>query len=257
MSIVNSVKKSLKLHQKYHRGTKSTHKIIRSNNFTYRLLIEVIKKNLKGNNLNILDIGCGAGTLSFYLASKGHHITGIDISQKAINECIKSAKKINLKNTKFMRASFPEEFVLKKQFDAIIFIEVIEHTSNDRKALKEIYKLLQPNGILILSTPSITAPLHRLGLTKKFDKEVGHLRRYDLKQLKNLLQSKGFKIIETKKTEGILRNFLFVNPSAGKLVRYVNFFASDFVTFLDNISLKMFGESNYIIVARKSSKMKI
>lgn len=251
MSIVNSVKKSLKLHQKYHRDTKSTNTIIKNNNFTYRLLINVIEKNLKVNNLNILDIGCGAGTLSFYLAGKGHRITGIDISQKAINECKKSAKKIKLKNTEFVRVSFPEEFVLKKQFDEIIFTEVIEHISNDRKALKEIYKLLKPNGILILSTPSSTAPLHRLGLTKKFDEEVGHLRRYNLDQLKKLLRNEHFTIIETKKTEGILRNFLFVNPYAVKLIRYVNFFASDFVTFLDNISLKMFGESNYIIVAQK------
>ena len=251
MSIANSVKKSLRLHQKYHRGTKSTHKIIRSNNFTYRLAIDVINPYLKNNRLDILDIGCGAGTISFYLASMGHRVTGIDISQKAINECRKSAKKINFENTEFIRASFPEEFVLKKQFDAIIFTEVIEHISNDKQALKKIYKLLKPNGILVLSTPSNTAPLHRLGLTKKFDIEVGHLRRYSLYQLKKLLRGEYFKIIETTKTEGILRNFLFVNPYAGKLVRYVNFFASDFVTFLDTISLKVFGESNYIIVARK------
>jgi len=238
------------LHEKYHARTKKQTKIIKKNNFTYRLLLRFIDKYLVRSNQAVLDVGCGAGSISFYLASEGQNVTGIDISSKAIAECNKSLKHLGLKKISFKRSFFPEESAFENKFDAVIFTEVIEHLVDDGLALKTINKLLKKDGLLFLSTPSINA-LHKLGLTKDFDKEVGHLRRYTSLQLKNLLKENGFKIIEATNTEGVLRNFLFVNPHAGKLVKYINFFASDIVTFLDNISLKLFGNSNYIVVAKK------
>lgn len=242
------------IHEKYHKGTTHSQKIIKENNFTYRLLLKTLNPLIRADQKKILDIGCGAGTICFYLAGKGHLITGVDISKKAVTKCLKSAKDMGLKNTEFFVMNFPEEKILNKKYDLVILTEVIEHLDNDILALKEIYKLLKPQGKLVLSTPSINAPLTRLRLTKNFDKRVGHLRRYELEQLKKILKEQGFKVLKIRKTEGILRNFLFVNPYAGKLVRIINHIGSDFVTFLDNISLRLFGESNYIIVAEKTAK---
>lgn len=239
------------VHEKYHQKTKKQTKLIKKNNFTYRLHLEFFDKYLKIPKQRVLDIGCGAGSVCFCLANDGQEVTGIDISNKAISECKKSAKQLHLNNAVFKQAYFPKDADYGKNFDAVILTEVIEHLEDDSSALKKINALLTKNGLLFLSTPSINAPLHKLGLTRKFDREVGHLRRYTLPQLKKLLKENNFKIIEIKKTEGVLRNFLFVNPHAGKLVKYINFFASDIVTFLDNISLKLFGNSNYIVVAKK------
>lgn len=245
-------KNSKLVHEIYHKATKKQVKIIRSNNFTYRHILKYLNKYIpEKSTKEILDIGSGAGSLSFYLAARGNHVIGIDISTKAIEESKKSSKILNLKNISFLRASFPDTRDLGKKFDAVIFTEVIEHLEDDKLALRRINELLKKNGLLFLSTPSINAPLHKMGLTRKFDKEVGHLRRYTLPQLKNLLKDSDFKIIQSVKTEGIIRNFLFVNPYAGKLVRYINFFASDLTTILDDISLKIFGNSNFIIIARK------
>jgi len=247
-----SLTKAKSIHEKYHNSTKKQLKIIKLKNFTYRLVLGYLDKYIGDESKKrVLDIGCGAGSISFYLASKGHSVTGIDISIKAIEECRQSAKQLKLKNVVFKQSYFPEDFKLGKKYDAVVFTEVIEHLEKDDLALNNINQLLKGGGFLILSTPSLNAPLHRLGLTNKFDKEVGHLRRYTFSQLKELLRKNNFKLVESKETEGIVRNFLFVNPYAGKLVRYVNFFASDLVTFIDNISLKLFGNSNFIIVARK------
>lgn len=237
------------IHENYHKKTRSFKKIIKNNNFTYRTHLEIINNYIKPPK-TILDIGCGAGAITLYLANKGNIVTGTDISQKAISECLKSAKELNINKIQFLRADF-QKAKINKKFDVVILTEVIEHLPDDHLALKSIYRFLKPNGILILSTPSIKAPLHKLGLTKKFDKEVGHLRRYNLDQLKKLLKNEDFKIIYIKQTEGIMRNFLFINPLAGKLVRFIKFFLSDWITFIDNISLRLFGPSNYIIVARR------
>lgn len=247
---------SRRIHENYHKNTTSQKKVIDDKNFTYRLLLKVLNKKISSGKLKVLDIGCGAGTICFYLANKGHKVTGIDISQKAVNECRTSAKRLGIKNVDFIRLDFPKENLRNKKYDIVILTEVIEHIENDNLALKEILKLLKSNGLLILSTPSIDAPLNRLGLTKEFDNRVGHLRRYSLLNLKKLLRTSSFRIEEIERTEGIIRNFLFVNPFAGKLVRIINHFGSDFVTYIDNVSLKLFGESNYIIVAQKQSKQR-
>lgn len=239
-----------KTHEDFHRGTVSQYKFIRKDNFTYRLILEILEKYLRARS-SVLDIGCGSGTLSFYLANKDHQVTGIDISEKAIKSCKKTAVNLGIKNANFIVMDFPNE-IPKEKYDFIIFTEVLEHLPDDKFALRKIHSLLNPKGILFLTTPSINAPLHKLGLTKKFDKEVGHLRRYQLDELVVTCEKTGFKVLETKKSEGILRNFLFTNAVAGKLVRLIKFKASDIVTFLDNISINLFGESDVIIIAQKS-----
>jgi 2-polyprenyl-3-methyl-5-hydroxy-6-metoxy-1,4-benzoquinol methylase len=251
-----TVSQSEKIHQTYHKRTKGSVKIIKDNNFTYHILLKHINDSFKIKGSKILDIGCGAGSLSLYMASKGGLVTGIDISKKAISECTKSARALNLKSTNFFQSYFPDGFTLGEKYDYVVFTEVIEHLENDISAVKKIEQLLKPGGLLLLSTPSISAPLHRLGLTNSFDREVGHLRRYSLAQLKELLKMNGFISIKSTKSEGILRNFLFVNPHAGRLVRYINRFGSGLVTKIDDITLKLFGESNYIIVAKKIGKKK-
>ncbi len=236
----------------FHNNTTVQSKIISKNNFTYRNLIGFIEKYLKNTEQNVVDIGCGAGTVCFYIAQKGNKILGIDISSKAIELCHKSSITLGLdKNTKFKVVNFPEETV-KGKFDLIIFSEVIEHLSNDKLALKRICKLLNVGGIVIITTPSLNAPLYKLGYAKDFDKRVGHLRRYTIEGLSKKCNESGLNIIEAKKIEGIFRNFLYINPNAGKTIRFIKFFMSDIVTFIDNISIVLFGESNIVVVAQRT-----
>lgn len=238
------------LYDNYHRLAKLQKRVIGENNFTYRNLLEILRKHRNGKN-KILDIGCGVGTLDFYLASKRKDVTGIDVSKNAIDLARANAKKLGLNGkTRFLRIDFPKS-APKGKFDLIICSEVLEHLRDDKKAIKKIFSLLIKNGLAIISVPSKNAPLHRLGLLRKFDKKVGHLRRYYQGELEALLKSVGFETIYTKRTEGILRNFLFTNAVVGKLTRLIRGPLSDFVTFVDNLTILLFGESQIYIVVRK------
>jgi len=162
-----------------------------------------------------------------------------------------NARLFNLdKKIKFITAEFPNK-IKDKNYDLILFSEVIEHLENDTKALSDIWKVLKPRGLLIITTPSKNAPLYRMGLLDKFDKEVGHLRRYSLKELEILVEKNGFKIVESNLQEGILKNFLFTNPFAGKLLKFIKWYISDIVAILDYATIPLFGESNLHIVAKK------
>ena len=226
-----------KIYEEFHKKTLIQKKLIKINNFTYRHILHFINKHAV-NKKNIIDIGCGVGTLCFYIAGKRIRVLGVDISSKAIKTCQESSKSMGLdKLVKFKVVDFPNKSVNGK-FDLVIFTEVIEH-------------MLNKGGVAIITTPSLNAPLYRFGYANNFDKRVGHLRRYTIKSLSVLCKEVGFKIVETEKVEGILRNFLFLNPYAGKFVRFIKYFISDFVTFIDNLLIPIFGESNIIIIAKK------
>lgn len=238
-----------RVHEKYHQSTKPQHKLIKENDFTYRHIISSIRPYLQPG-IKILDIGCGAGSIDFYLGNLGYNVTGIDISSLAIDSCIRTSKNLKLKNVKFKKIDFPDK-TLNEKFDFIIFTEVIEHLRDDQLSIKKIHSLLNPNGILFLSTPSVNAPLYKLGITRKFDRRVGHLRRYSKENISNIITQNGFKIINIKKNEGVVRNFLFINPYASRFVRFVKYFISDLVTYIDNLSLRIFGESDLIVIAKR------
>lgn len=242
-------KNKIRDYEEFHKTTLSQTHIISRNNFTYRIILNVISKYLERPK-KILDVGCGAGTLSIYLASEGNDVNGIDISSNAIKRCKESARHLKIKNILFEKMNFPNQ-VPSLKYDFIICSEVIEHLKDDDMVLKTIFSLLNPKGIAIISTPSKNAPIYKLGLAYEFDKKVGHLRRYSVENLKDKCKNAGFTILEIKKTEGIVRNFLFLNSLAGKLIRFVKFFISDIVTYIDNISLKLFGESQIFIVVQK------
>ncbi len=237
------------VYEQFHRTTSIQKKIINSNSFTYRIILNVINKYLKPND-NILDIGCGAGTLVLFFASKGNKAKGIDISKSAIETCRESADILDLNNATFEVCRFPDE-TPKGKFDFTICSEVLEHLEKDNLALSKIYSLLNKNGRVFISTPSLNALLYKLGLATEFDKRVGHLRRYYLSELVIMSEKAGFRVIESGKTEGVLRNFLFLNPVAGEVVRFMKSFIADGFTLLDNLSLKLFGESQIYVILEK------
>ncbi len=245
-------KESSLLYEKFNKGIEPQKRIIGKKNFTYRLILDVLEPYLaKGKR--VLDIGCGAGTLSFYIAKRGNQVVGIDISLNSIRTCCLSVKNLGLENNvEFRQLNFPKD-PIKGCFDLVLCIEVLEHLPEDKKAINYIFKLLLPNGIAIISTPSKNAPLYRLSYSKNFDRKVGHLRRYSENELKTIVSESGFKILEVRKTEGVLRNFLFLNNIAGKSIRLLNKigFLSDLITLLDKLTISFFGNSNIIFVAQK------
>lgn len=238
------------VYEKYHQYRRLQKRIIDEKNFTYRNLLAILKKYISKKS-DILDIGCGVGTVDLYLAAKGKNVTGIEISKNALQVARKNAKLLGLdKKTKFLLGDFTTTF-LGKKFDLIICSEVLEHLREDKGVVEKIYKLLKKHGLGIISTPSKNAPLYKLGLLSGFDREVGHLRRYTQEELTLLFENIGFKIVHSAKTEGILRNFLFTNKVAGKLVRFIKWGISDLVTFIDNSTIPVFGESQIYLVVQK------
>ncbi|OGV92739.1 hypothetical protein A3B57_02985 [Microgenomates group bacterium RIFCSPLOWO2_01_FULL_47_10] len=244
------------LYEKFHKESNPISVLPLKNNFTYRHIFDFLEKNIDFNKQKkILDIGCGVGSISFYISNNfpDTKIIGIDISKKAISACLIYKKISRSKNTEFLCSSFEELKINNNQFDLIIASEVIEHIKEDHAFIKKAYKALKPDGMLFITTPSINAPLFRLGMLNRFDERVGHLRRYSFESLSKAIKSNELIIKSKKFNEGILRNILFTNKIGGILLRAVNRiqFLNNIITITDNALLRVFGESNIFLLSKK------
>ena len=123
--------------------------------------IQYIKENIIGNfklknkkkpldKINILDIGCGGGLLSEPMTRLGANVTGIDASSKNINIAKHHAKKNNLKINYI--CSSPEKLKIKKKFDVILNMEIVEHVNDINFFINSSSKLLKKNGLMFVAT---------------------------------------------------------------------------------------------------------
>ncbi len=201
----------------------------------------------------LLDYGCGVGSLTYYFSKFFNESIGVDVSEKAIqiaNQSIENVKSLN-NVVKFFTLKNFDNKTHTNRFDLIICSEVIEHVKDDKELIKKMFRYSRKKGILFLSTPSLNAPLYRLGLLKNFDVRVGHLRRYSVDNLVKLVEHEGFVVKKVIKTEGILRNSLYTLKPLGFIVRFIKGPLVTMFSILDDYLVVLFGESDIQVIAQK------
>ncbi len=102
------------------------------------------------SGINILDIGCGGGLLSEPMARMGANVTGIDASDKNIKVAKLHSKKNKLKIDYL--CSSPEKIKVKKKFDVILNMEIVEHVEDINFFLKSCSRLLKKDGLMFVAT---------------------------------------------------------------------------------------------------------
>jgi 2-polyprenyl-6-hydroxyphenyl methylase/3-demethylubiquinone-9 3-methyltransferase len=110
----------------------------------------ITQKKTPLKNIKILDIGCGGGLLSEPMCRLGAEVTAIDASKKNIGVAKLHSKKNKLK-IKYICTS-PEKLKIKKKFDVILNMEIIEHVEDVGFFLKSCSDLLKKNGIMFVAT---------------------------------------------------------------------------------------------------------
>lgn len=110
--------------------------------------------------LSILDIGCGGGLVCEPLARLGAKVTGADADARAIETAKAHAKAMGLK---IDYQNKPAE-ALKKTFDVVLALEIIEHVTNPQEFVESVSKLVKPGGLVIFSTLNRTPKSYALGI---------------------------------------------------------------------------------------------
>lgn len=235
----------------YHSVLKIQKRVIGKNDFTYREILGCID-NFIPKNSTILDIGSASGTLSYYFShNKNNEVHGVEISKRAVKFAQENARLLGLKKIKFFQGDIMLT-KLDRRYDFISCLDVMEHIKDDNLFLEKIHDWMDRKSLFALSVPSINAPLYRLGLLDNFDRKVGHLRRYSERQLRTQMRKNGFRILKLCKSEGVLRNLLFIYRNLNILIRLVRLpVICDLFRTVDRFLVFVFGESQIILVARK------
>lgn len=119
-------------------------------NRVYDRLVESIKPGY-----SVLDIGCGTGNLTVRILGKGAKVVGIDVNPDMIRIAKQKIEKSGFQDS----AEFREEGVSElssesdSEFDAVVSGLCFSELSNDERkfALKQIYRILKPGGLLLLA----------------------------------------------------------------------------------------------------------
>jgi ubiquinone/menaquinone biosynthesis C-methylase UbiE len=205
----------------------------------YRLIKDCDK------NSGFLEIGCSGGPLMEIMRLRGFkNIKGIDIDEKAVDICRqKGISDVHV-------ADGEETGFNNQQFDFVIASDVLEHFSDENKALSEWSRILKKEGKLIIFVPAFQF------LWSDHDEVNHHYRRYSKSRLAETLRKNGFNIervsywnfslfLPGKKIQGELHR---VNPFINRILEYIlrieNQFLLHRVTFPFGLSV--------FAIARKS-----
>jgi 2-polyprenyl-6-hydroxyphenyl methylase/3-demethylubiquinone-9 3-methyltransferase len=107
--------------------------------------------------LDVLDIGCGAGTQARLWAELGHRVRGVDINADLIEIARARAKESGLALT-FEVGSATKLTVPDASMDVCLMPELLEHVSEWQPCLSEAVRVLRPGGVLYLSTTNALCP---------------------------------------------------------------------------------------------------
>lgn len=102
--------------------------------------------SLEGQTVLSIGVGTG-GELEEILKRTPHHLVGIDISRELLNLASEKYPSIEFVEMDMERMSFPDE-----TFDFIYSSLVFEYARDWDTFLKEVYRVLKPNGVLLFST---------------------------------------------------------------------------------------------------------
>lgn len=115
-----------------------------------RIFLATLDRHLepaRSGTRQILDLGCGTGTMLGYLERYGE-VTGVDADRQAVEFC----RRRGLENVRLLeseRLPFPDQ-----SFDLVTAFDVLEHIPDDQEALEQIRRVLRVGGVLLAAVPA-------------------------------------------------------------------------------------------------------
>ena len=129
----------------------------------------------------VCDVGAGLGTFSRLLSDRDLIIVEIDEERnKTLRDQFQTVSYGCLEHTD------------EDNFDSIVYINVLEHILHDDAELSVVYRKLKPGGYVVIFVPALSM------LFSKFDRDIGHCRRYGKRLLKNRIEQARFELVDLR-----------------------------------------------------------
>ena len=207
-------------------------------------MLELIGPYMSGR---ILEVGAGRGTYSRELRDMGDALTAVEPSAQGAQRLVERVA--GMDSTSVVHGVVSD--VADDGYDAAVMLNVLEHIDDDEAALVEIHQRLAVGGSLCIWVPAFPS------LYGKFDRRVGHHRRYRRAQLRSVAEKAGYDIIECRYANlpGFFAWFVIVrmlgaSPTTGGLSKVYDRFLVPVIRAVERRVRPPFGQS-LLVVARK------
>jgi SAM-dependent methyltransferase len=146
-----------------------------------------LARNLKHSTAVLMDVGCSSGFMLKTLKDRFPQaaVIGADYVPGPLHKLSRAMPDTPLLQFDLVKCPLPSDSV-----DGITALNVLEHIEDDLGALKQIHRVLKPNGIAVFEVP---AGPH---LYDVYDKQLMHFRRYEMSSFVEKLGAAGLEIID-------------------------------------------------------------
>ena len=192
----------------------------------------------------ILDFGAGLGTFAEMFRDKGLTVDCFEIDEK------ESA----ILEEKGFRVYRDFDSIETDTYDFIYSYNVLEHIEDDISALRNLRRILKPEGTLFIFVPAFQS------LYSNMDKAVGHHRRYHKKDLTDVIAEAGLSVEKMRyfDTIGFLASYVFKllgsqheDITRGKII-FFDRYAFPFNKIADPFFSRQFGKNAYAVCRKKT-----
>jgi 2-polyprenyl-6-hydroxyphenyl methylase/3-demethylubiquinone-9 3-methyltransferase len=202
----------------------------------YTVWTRIIDKH-SNSNFRVLDLGCGTGIFTFYLAERNGSVIGLDGSNEMIKICQSKREHAGVHNVDFITCNISSlANALNEKFDMIICSSVLEYLDDFHKSLNLISSYIKQNGLFIFSMPNKLSLYRRIGPVAfkiiRRPKHYGYVRNiYTLKEIETMLKEFSLDVLES--------TYYAETPFLSTILR--------------NIGFSRYSDNLFIAVARLSS----
>jgi SAM-dependent methyltransferase len=111
----------------------------------------------------VVEIGCGTGQMSLFLATADRIILGADLTRASLELGAGAAQRYDLRGVRFVETDLRSPGLREGAFDVVYSSGVLHHTPDPRAAFRAMAKLAKPGGIVVLGLYNAYARFpHRL-----------------------------------------------------------------------------------------------
>jgi len=164
-----------------------------------RALLGILDQHVRPDNLDVLDVGCGAGNMIHHLSRYGR-VKGVEIDARPVQRALARGYDVQQADA---TQGLPFD---DGEFDLVTALDVIEHNEDDVSILREMRRVLKPGGHAAITVPAFQ------WLWSHNDVLNAHVRRYTAPGLREKLHQVGLRVAR------MTYNNFFVFPLAAALI---------------------------------------
>jgi len=140
-------------------------------------VLRVAERTGMGPQLDVADVGCGAGTQARMWAERGHRVYGVDVNEPLIwlAEKRTTEQKLAIKFEVGTATALPWG---DRTMDVCLVPELLEHVADWQSCVNEAARVLRPGGLLYLSTTNVLCPRQQEFNLPLYSWYPGALKRY-------------------------------------------------------------------------------